>query len=172
LMVWIISISLVSFLILLIFSSFYYFYYELLRISVLILLGKPILEARFEHPTVIRTEFGNIIYVWPTVVGRNIKVGLKGSTHVRLTVSVDAISYVVSCNWTFFLYLSFYVILVCFSSWICIHLPFSQSVKSTLMAENCRSASSLVCSEILSSETPGAMMYVKHFPLYSFYAFI
>jgi hypothetical protein len=59
-------------------------------------LAKPQMVNQYETPTVVYSELGQILYLWPTVSERTIRIGLKGTTHVKLTYKLDPIGY--SCN--------------------------------------------------------------------------
>jgi hypothetical protein len=61
----------------------------------------------YETPTIVESEFGHVISVWPTIAGRNVKIGVKGQ-HVKLSISVDALSYV-CFYFVWFLFVGFIV---------------------------------------------------------------
>jgi hypothetical protein len=51
------------------------------------------LYPQFEAPTVLHSELGQIIYIWPTVQGRNVKLGIRDDK-VKISVEVDALRFV------------------------------------------------------------------------------
>lgn len=122
------------------------------------LLAPPKLEPMFETPTNIESEFGQIIYIWATVKGRNVKLGICGS-HVKLTVSVDALRYELRLS-----------SLINSSSL----LSLSDSTIANAMRENCLSSSTLISADVRKITQPDDMMYHDSLLLlcYRYYLFI